>query len=291
MTSTHEQWDIVSSVGLTALGVASGRAIETARGGLINDPYAAAFVRAVKPVTSLPTSIDEIAEGEPEQVWDRMAGYLGVRSRFFDEYFAAVGIAQVVILAAGLDARAFRLDWPSGCDLYEVDQPKVLEFKQQVLDEIGARPACRRHAVATDLRDDWVATLTEAGFAPGRPTLWLAEGLLLYLPARAEEALFNEVHQLSAPGSSIALDRAPTHNADFMRNQPTPTFPGLPEFDFTKLISTEPRRNCVDWLRSVGWDVTVESAAEVSARYDHPVHPDFADMMKLGTLVTARRAG
>jgi methyltransferase (TIGR00027 family) len=286
----NQQWDIVSSVGLTALAVSAARAVETHRDNrLAADPHAAHFVRAANPPAPMPTSPAEFVEGD--EIWDVMSDYMGLRTRFFDDYFSSCGVDQAVILAAGLDTRAHRLDWPDGFDLYEVDQPKVLEFKQQVLDEKDARPACRRHVVPTDLRDDWVAALSEAGFDPGRPTAWLAEGLLPYLPAKAEEDLFELIHKLSAPGSVLALEQAPARAADDFRNHPL--FESASErfgIDITQLWNTEPRRDCLEWLRSAGWDVTAESAVDTAVRYGRELPPDITDHMGQGLMATARRA-
>jgi methyltransferase (TIGR00027 family) len=293
MADQLDQWDIVSSVGLTALGVAAARAIETHHhDGLVRDPYAEHFVRAAQPPVPMPTGPGPDGDGELDAVWQHSAGYMGLRSKFFDDYFAAAtaaGVDQVVLLAAGLDARAFRLAWAPVCDLYEVDQPKVLQFKQEVLDDLGAEPACRRHPVGTDLRDDWVTALTDAGFAPERPTAWLAEGLLPYLPGAAEEALFDTVHKLSAPGSRLAVEQTGPHNAEAMRTHPM--FLSAAEkfgVDIGSLWNTDPRRDPVEWLRSAGWQVTTESATDAGRRYGRPLPEELADAMGRGCLITAR---
>ena len=135
-----------------------------------------------------------------------------MRTHFFDAYFAEAtraadaGIRQVVILAAGLDSRAYRLAWPDGTVVYEIDLPKVLEYKAQTLAQHGAEPTTDRRAVAVDLRHDWPQALRDAGFDPARPTAWLAEGLLPFLPADAQEAMFDSVDQLSGPGSRVAVE-------------------------------------------------------------------------------------
>ena len=197
----YEQWDIVSSVGLTALVVAAGRSVDThRRDGLISDPYAERFVAAAEPPTPLPTRPVTPRSDSEDELWQMMSGYMGVRTRFFDEFFDAAGragIRQAVILAAGLDARAQRLEWAPGTTLFEVDQPAVLAFKDEVLGEApgGGRPRCDRRTVAVDLRDDWTGALGGAGFDPSAPTAWLAEGLLPYLPAEAQEALLEAVDE------------------------------------------------------------------------------------------------
>ena len=150
-----------------------------------------------------------------------MRGYQAVRTHFFDAHFAgavAAGIRQVVILASGLDSRAYRLDWPAGTTVYEIDQPKVLEYKSATLAAHGATPSADRHEVAIDLRQDWPAALIAAGFDPKAPTAWLAEGLLMYLPAEAQDRLFTQITELSAPGSRVAAETAANH-ADERRQE------------------------------------------------------------------------
>ena len=144
-----------------------------------------------------------------------MIDFMAVRTAFFDEYFlnaAASGVRQVVILAAGLDARAWRLPWPDGTTVYELDQAKVLEFKSTTLQARGAQPTSRLVSVAVDLRQDWPTALQEAGFDASSPTAWSAEGLLRYLPAQAQDLLFERIHALSPAGSWLATN-APAKSA------------------------------------------------------------------------------
>lgn len=132
-----------------------------------------------------------------------------VRHRFFDDFVlrqVSAGIRQVVIIAAGLDTRAFRLAWPSGVHLFELDQPTVLSYKQKILDDANASAGCERHAVAVDLREDWSAALVGAGFHPAEPTVWLAEGLLFYLPEGAVHALLDATARLSLRGTMLGTD-------------------------------------------------------------------------------------
>ena len=179
----NDRWDIVSSVGLTALMVAGGRAIESQRSdALIHDPFADALVSSAGSEIPVPTRLPHPGrdgDAEFEGIWSFTATHMGVRTRFFDDFFRLAwedGVSQAVILASGLDARAWRLDWPDGFAVFEIDQPKVLEYKEQVLDREGARPRCAWHGVPIDLREDWPAALQQAGFDPSRPTAWLAEG-------------------------------------------------------------------------------------------------------------------
>src|ERR1700742_68840 len=147
----------------------------------------------------------------------RMSDNMAARTKFFDEFFldaTNAGIKQVVILASGLDARAYRLQWPAGTVVYEVDQPQVIEFKTRTLEDLGAAPTAERRVVAVDLRDDWPTALRAAGFDPSQPSAWSAEGLLGYLPPEAQDRLLDTITELSAPGSRIATESGPTRGKD-----------------------------------------------------------------------------
>lgn len=298
----HDSWDIVSGVGITALGVAGARAMESKRNdALIDDPYAESFVTRAHSSIPLPTSwasvegSEQRSEGDQlwASFWAGMATYVGVRSRFFDEYFldaSHAGIRQVVILAAGLDTRAFRLPWPAAVQLYEIDQPKVLEFKDTVLNDQNAVASCARHVVPIDLRADWPDALLRAGFDPQRPTAWLAEGLLPYLPGPAAEALFAHVHRCSAAGSRLAAEevhpdmRATIHQPDF---QDLKRSCGV---DMAALWPNDDRPDPVHWFRDHGWQVTATSGGQAADRYGRtlgkPADTDFATC----TLLTAQLA-
>jgi methyltransferase (TIGR00027 family) len=214
--TADDSWDIATSVGATAVMVALARARETASADpLIRDQFA-------EPLVSTPE-----LEGVREQVaawWagpdadddpsltvdsQNMIDYQAVRTHFFDAYFAdavAAGIRQVVLLAAGLDSRAYRLDWPGLTTVYEIDLPKVLEYKAATLAGHGAEPIADRRPVPVDLRHDWPQALRDAGFVADEPTAWLAEGLLPFLPAAAQEAMFASIDALSGPGSRVAVE-------------------------------------------------------------------------------------
>ncbi len=229
MTSTGstryegDTWDLASSVGATATMVAAARAVATrADRPLINDPFAEPLVRAVGVdlLTRLasgevnPIDLNDVHDGATGSAgaMSRMADNMAVRTKFFDEFFleaTKAGIEQVVILASGLDSRAYRLPWPAGTVVYEVDQPQVIEFKSRTLAELGAAPSADRRVVAVDLRDDWPTALRTAGFDPAQPTAWSAEGLLGYLPPEAQDRLLDTITELSAPGSRFATESAP----------------------------------------------------------------------------------
>src|SRR5438067_10027595 len=278
MTEELRDWDIVSGVGITALAVAASRAIETSRPEpLARDPFAAAFVEAANPPEPMPTRVDAIPPGD--RLWTQMSMSMALRSRFFDDYYAdswRSGVRQFVIVAAGLDCRAFRLDWPADAVIFEVDLPRVLEFKDRVLAGLGARAKCERHTVAADLRDDWPAALAAAGFDPARPTGWLAEGLMPYLPEDAAERLIDTVHRLSAPGSTIAIEHMdnPKSTLDDPR---TRAIQEEYDVDLGMLFADVAHSDPEGQLAALGWQVTGAFAGELAERYGRSLEGAFAE--------------
>lgn len=211
----NDSWDLATSVGATATMVAAARAV-AAKGdnALIDDPFAEPLVRAVgveffdRWVSGEITAADVDA---PDDAWglQRMADLMSARTRYFDAFFAdatATGIRQAVILASGLDARPYRLQWPPATTVFEIDQPLVIEFKTTTLEGLGARPTAELRPVAIDLRQDWPAALRAAGFDAYRPSAWIAEGLLAFLPPDAQDRLLDNITALSAPGSRLAAE-------------------------------------------------------------------------------------
>ncbi len=265
MPRAHDDnWDLASSVGATATMVAAGRAMVTkAPDGLIKDPFAEPLVRAVG-VDFFIKMLDGELETEaledfkPERV-QAMIGGMGVRTRYFDEYFSAAtesGIRQVVILASGLDARAYRLPWLDGTVVYEIDQPQVIEFKTTALADIGAEPTATRRTVAIDLRGDWPSALRQAGLDPSQPTAWLAEGLLIYLPPEAQDRLFDNITALSAPGSTVATEFVPgivDFDAEKVREMSGRFRNHGLDIDMASLVYSGSRTHVVDYLRDKGW--------------------------------------
>lgn len=208
-----DTWDLANSVGATATMVAAARAAATKRPQpVITDEFAEPLVRAVglDVFTKLASGELDSADLEEGVGFARMVDTFAARARFYDDYFAAAslaGLRQVVLVASGLDSRAYRLPWPAGTTVYEVDQPEVIAFKMATLAEIGAAPTAELRTVGVDLRDDWPAALQEAGFDPGHPTAWLAEGVLIgFLPPQAEVRLLNSIIPLSSEGSRFAAD-------------------------------------------------------------------------------------
>ncbi|MEJ2871156.1 class I SAM-dependent methyltransferase [Actinomycetospora sp. OC33-EN08] len=290
--SRFEQWDVVSSVGLTALIVAAGRAVDTHRpDGLISDPYAEAFVRVANPAQPLATRPTEPADDTEDELWQMMSGYMGTRTRFFDEFFAGAGergIRQVVVLAAGLDTRAQRLDWPAGTTLFEVDQDAMIEFKDAVLDEEGATAHCDRRTVRVDLRDDWPAALEAAGFDRALPTAWLTEGLLPYLPAEAQTALVDAIDERSAPGSEWAIEDF-TNLGQQLSDPSFRRIAGRMGVDMGELIHTDTRPDVAATLRSRGWETDAYQAIEVAKSYGRTLDPLTQRLNGQSSLVVAHR--
>ena len=209
----RDSWDLASSVGATATMVAAARAAATRRPDpVINDPFAEPLVRAVglDLFTRVASGELDFADVDDDDGFPRMVDTFAARAKFFDDYFAeagSAGLRQVVIVASGLDARPYRLSWPTGTTLYEIDQPEVIEFKSATLSELGAAPGAEHRPVGIDLREDWPAALQRAGFDTAQPTAWLAEGVLIgFLPPDAEVQLLDNVIALSAAGSQFSAD-------------------------------------------------------------------------------------
>ena len=285
LRSDDDTWDIATSVGSTAVMVAAARARETAAAHpLIRDPFARILVSGAGTgmwENFLDDSLqDRIAEADPEvaAVFANMLSYQAVRTHFFDAFFtdaADAGIRQVVILASGLDSRAYRLPWPDGTVVYEIDQPKVLEYKSETLAEHGAKPIVDRREVSVDLRNDWPAALVAAGFDPARPTAWLAEGLLMYLPAEAQDLLFERITELSAPGSRVSVE-AVRHHDEERRAQMRQRWEKMADelgiernVDISDLTYNDPNRSEVTgWLTAHGWHASGTQSADEMRRLD-----------------------
>jgi methyltransferase (TIGR00027 family) len=299
LRTAGDSWAITELVGATALGVAASRAAETAgRDPLIRDDFARTLVSSAGPAWARLTD-PELAWLDGDEHGQRVhrlgIAYQAVRTHFFDEYFedaVGAGIRQVVILAAGLDARAYRLDWPAGTAVYEIDQPKVLEYKTGILESHGAAPAAARRPVPVDLRDDWPAALTAAGFDRTQPTAWLAEGLLPYLPSDAQDRLFEMFTALSAPGSQVAVEVFRMNsNANTGRWRRMRERLGL-DVNVEALTYHEPdRSDAAEWLAGHGWRVHGVNNREEMARLGRPVPEDLADEAVRSTLLRARLDG
>jgi methyltransferase (TIGR00027 family) len=258
-------------VGKTALGMAMVRAGESGRPDrLFDDPYAQAFMDAQ------PGSFTaEETAGASAGPGTAFARHAVVRTRFYDEYLAgaaAAGCRQVVLLAAGLDTRAFRLTWPAGTRLFELDLPEVLDFKERVLTARGARPGCERAVVPVDLRDDWPGELVAAGFDPTAHTAWLTEGLLIYLTAGEATRLLAGISALSAPDSRLSAEHGPGLSL--------PTRPALWKGGLGA--------GTAGWLGEHRWQIRLHERARLAAAYGRP---PAAPEPSSGGFLTAVRTG
>ncbi|MGA7463727.1 SAM-dependent methyltransferase [Mycobacterium sp.] len=275
-TGRHDgdSWDLASSVGATATAVAARRAMASkGPNPLIDDPFAEPLVNAVgvDAFIKMMNGEIELTDDDPAFTSQRLAEGMAVRTRFFDNFFAdaaAAGVRQAVILAAGLDTRAYRLTWPSGTVVYEVDQPQVIEFKTRTLADLGATPAAERKTVAVDLRDDWPGALRDNGFDSERPTAWIAEGLLGYLPPDAQDRLFDNITALSSVGSRIGTGYVPD-----MRDRIAKRGKEISErwrrlglnMNWAELVYDGERNDATEYLTGHGWQTTVRTTPELYA--------------------------
>jgi methyltransferase (TIGR00027 family) len=270
--SEGDSWDLASSVGATATAVAASRATAS-RGpdALLDDPWAEPLVRAVGMDTFVKVLDGATAEIDDPMLNQRaMNEQIAVRTRFFDDFFLGAtrsGIRQAVILASGLDTRAYRLDWPAGTVVFEIDQPEVIAFKTETLAGLGAEPTAQRRTVAIDLRDDWPAALQAAGFDTGAPTAWSAEGLLVYLPPEAQDRLFDNITALSAPGSTLATEHMDMASlpADWAQQLTERTKALGSELNLSELFYLGDRNNPADYLTDHGWRAEVLSTSDAYA--------------------------
>ncbi|HYB81245.1 MAG TPA: class I SAM-dependent methyltransferase [Mycobacterium sp.] len=296
MTRTdQDSWDLASSVGATATMVAAARAVASeTTNPIINDPFAAPLVRAVgldffRRLVDGDLDPSEAYEGSGKDM-ALETDSIAVRTRFFDDFFlnaARDGIRQSVILAAGLDARAYRLSWPPGSVVYEVDQPKVVEFKTTAMSNLGAIPAADRRTVSIDLRDDWPAALRRNGFDVTQPTSWSAEGLLMYLPPDAQDRLFDNITELSAPGSKLATEYHPDSGPTMTQraqefNDKWAKF-GC-DVDLSGLFFEGERSNVVEYLTDKGWRVTTRPRRDLFGDYGLKF-PDDDEMAQFRNIV------
>jgi methyltransferase (TIGR00027 family) len=305
----NDTWDLASSVGATATMVAAARAMAThADHPLIHDPFAESLVRAVgvdmlTRLASGELNVADLHDDASSGGMRRMADNMAVRTKFFDEFFldaTTSGIRQAVILASGLDARAYRLPWPADTVVYEIDQPQVIEFKSRTLAELGAQPTAYRRAVAIDLRDDWPAALQAAGFDPEQPSAWSAEGLLGYLPPDAQDRLLDTITALSAPGSRIATESGPTRDPaheerikDRFRTVSERWRKHGLDLEMTELVYFGDRNEAATYLSDHGWQMAGNSIRELFAANGlPPIEQDdlpFADRQYVHGTLTEKK--
>jgi methyltransferase (TIGR00027 family) len=267
----------------TALGAAEMRAEESLRvDRLFDDPYAAAFVAAAPPLFPDLPSIDD--DPALAALKDEFIAGIAIRTRFYDDFLSSAcagGCRQVVLLAAGLDTRAFRLDWPDGVRVFELDLPELFGFKERVLAQEGATPGCARTVVAVDLREDWPARLTTSGFEQNASSAWTAEGLLAYLSNDAAVRLLAAVGELSASGSQLSFEY--DEFADDSTLSQVRQMPGMQEV--ASMWEGGLHEPPEEWLRRHDWDVRTYERAALATTYGRSL----SDSAAGGFLTATRR--
>jgi methyltransferase (TIGR00027 family) len=282
MRTDHDSWDITTSVGSTALFVAAARALEAQKADpLVVDPFAEVFCRAVGGQWS--DLLDGTAPDHPLKAdfGTHFVNFQAVRTKFFDTYYvkaAAAGVRQIVLLAAGLDSRAYRLEWPAETVVFELDQPQVLDFKRQAL--AGVRPTAARREVAVDLRQDWPRALLDHGFDPTSPSAWIVEGLLIYLPGSAQVQLFSGIDALAATGSHAALEESvPMDSELFAAKQDEERAGGGSTHGgpFFQLVYNEQYEPGAEWFGARGWHADVTPLQDYLRAHRRPVPASDSD--------------
>ncbi len=302
-----DKWDITQSVGATALGCAEWRAREAENEHpLFTDPYAQFFLDEVTAHGGSSVIHSNLfpwlQQNHPHILRRALAqgAWVGSRTKWLDDFFTASSgqVAQAVIVAAGLDTRAWRLSWNAVSTVYEIDQPEVLAFKEETLRSHDAEPATRYVAIGIDLRQDWPRALCDAGFDSKQPTAWSAEGLLPYLPAAGQDLFFERIHGLSAKGSRIAVDAVtaafyqPENAArlkafyDELRHAVIEGGDDMP--DFPGLWYEEARTEIADWLQQHDWQVDAIHVHDMMASYQREVPEEDAVLIPECVLVTGQ---
>ncbi|MEU8543965.1 class I SAM-dependent methyltransferase [Streptomyces sp. NPDC048717] len=283
-------------VGLTALLVAAARAIETHRhDSLARDVHAEHFVRAAPACADWPVRIEQVPEGDDDPLWGRFARYFGLRTRVLDDFVLGSvhgGVRQVVLLGAGLDTRAFRLDLPSDCVVFEVDRAGVLAFKQRVLTDLAAAPRTRRVPVPVDLRGDWATALTSIGFDPAVPSVWLAEGLLFYLPSPAETYLVDTVDRLTTGGSALAFEAK--LEKDLLAYRDSSIYVATRDrigIDLLGLFDLGPRPDSAGHLTAKGWSTVMRTPFDFARRHGRGPLPEPNDALEGNRWIFAHKPG
>jgi methyltransferase (TIGR00027 family) len=297
----NDTWDLATSVGATATMVAAARAIATnADNAVINDQFAEPLVRAVgvdfftRWVSGDLVAAD-VDDDESTFKLDHMPAAMAARTRFFDSFFAdatQAGIRQAVILASGLDARAYRLTWPADMTVFEIDQPEVIAFKTTTLNSLGAAPTAELRTVAIDLRQDWPKALREAGLDTGQPTAWIAEGLLGYLPPEAQDLLMDNITALSAEGSRLGVEAIPDRPEqdieearEMMRRSTAKWGEHGFELDWENLGFEGERKDVADYLQQLGWQSTGIPMSELLALNGLEAMPQTHDSVSMADTI------
>jgi methyltransferase (TIGR00027 family) len=299
-----DTWDITTSLGATALGVAAYRAAETVQPNpLIRDELASIFIGAVgmpgwQRLARADTSWLDDDDDRGRRVMVSSREFVAARTLFFDRFCAdavASGVHQVVIMAAGLDARAFRLTCLRECAVYEIDQPEVLKFKHCTLTAHHVAPIAIVERVGVDLRLDWGAALIERGFQSWTPTAWLLEGLLPYVPSAAQRRLISDVTALSAPRSRLAAEAYPSATTHLGPERMAAWRENTGKIrerlgvgvDVTTLTQHHDPTDVAALLAEHGWTVSTADSGQEMARLGCPVPDDLTDAIPIAALISA----
>jgi methyltransferase (TIGR00027 family) len=283
----NDSWDLLTGVGTTATGIAAARALASMRtDSLISDPFARPLVEALGVDYYLKMADGELrGDGADSFDLEVMADGMAIRTQFFDEFFleaTGAGLRQAVILASGLDTRAYRMSWPAGTTVFELDQPAVIDFKVATLADMKVTPATHLHSIGIDLRLDWPSALRTHGFDISLPTAWIAEGLHGYLSAESQDQFLDTITDLSAPASRIAIDWHPDLNitsnarsrevsqAERQRSD------GVDIKDPSDMIYLGARNNINEYLRAQGWEIQTHTAEQRFATNNMTFHQDDA---------------
>ena len=292
MRSDNDNWDITTSVGSTALFVAAARALEARKAApLAVDAYAELFCRTVGgPWADL---LDGAASEHPlcsDDFGSSFVTYQGARTAYFDEYSrvaADAGVRQIVMLAAGRDSRAYRLDWPTGTTVFELDRPSVLDFKRRTLDDYGATPRALRQEVAVDLRDDWPAALRASGFDENEPSAWIVEGLLIYLPAASQDQLFKGLDSLTSSGSRLALEEGlPMEPSAFKAKVEQARRSTDMQGQWWLLVYNEQIAPAAQWFSRRGWATESTTLTDYLTAVKRPIMTEDAEVTSMVTSIT-----
>lgn len=265
-----------SGAGITALGLAAARSVESSRvDRLIDDPFARTLFEAAEsdlPMrTEWPASSEVVSDTEALHLHG--SRYIGMRTRFYDDALIAAmaaGVRQVVLLGAGLDTRSVRLSLPTDLALYELDQPGVLDFKGDTFKAHGVRARCGVSRIGVDLTGPWDTALHDAGLAAQDPTLWIAEGLLPYLPAESHEELADRIDALSGPDTTWTFDQIRGGDVNDLSRRSGIDMESL-------LASTSGEQSLVAHLATRGWPSETTDPETLAKRYRRDLNSPFTD--------------
>lgn len=267
---TQQQLDSKAFVSLSARLTAAMRSQETARcDRLFNDPFATQLAGTDAFAFLAQRKIQPEQDGRP---------YVVVRTRFFDDFLLAKQLPQVVILASGMDTRAYRLPWLANTKVYELDRLEVLHYKNAVLKDV--KPNCERYAIAADLTQPWSHLLLDQGYRTDLPSVWLIEGLLMYLDLPQVHTLLTTVSQLAVAGSWLGLD---VINTKAIQSTTDSSFQGYWHSGFD---------NPEELLANCGWKAKVIQPGDEGAhfgRYTRKLPPRDVPNVERVFLVTAQK--